>query len=204
MAYNTDYYSYAPNQVHGQTGQSYSNSDLGVPLDQVTPFDGEPLPQGEYLVMVTRSELRYSQNKNENYLSLAYRVQDGEHQGRVLAENLWLYSEKNGVALSRLKALRKALHLDCKVGGTTGELLGKLLVVTVSVVPKWGVANAWENQITRYEAAAQQAPVQQTQQPQPAPAQQAAQQAAQQVQPAQQTMRAYQPQPSEAMDQVPF
>ena len=202
MAYNNNYYTYGPNQGYGQAGQSYSNSDLGVPLDQVNPFDGEPLPQGEYLVKVSRSELRYSQNKNENFLSLAYRVQDGEHRGRVIAENLWLYSEKNNVPLSRLKALRKALRLDCNVGGTTGELIGKLLVVTVNVVSKWGAANEWENKITRYEpapqAAAQQAPVQQAQ---PAPAQQPAPQAAQ---PAQQTMRAYQPQPSEATDQVPF
>ncbi len=206
MAYNNNYYTYAPNQGYGQAGQG--NADLGVPLDQVTPYDGEPLPQGEYLVMVSRSELRYSSGKNENYLSLAYRVQDGEHRGRVITEQLWLYGDKNSNALSRLKALRKALRLDHNVGGTTGELFGKLLMVTLNVVPRWNAPHILENQITRYEpapqAAAQQAPVQQAPQAQPAPAQQPAPQAAQPAQPAQQTMRAYQPQPSEATDQVPF
>ena len=50
--------------------------------------DFSPLPAGDYVVMVTESELKPTSKKDGNMLVLKLEVQEGQYQGRTLFTRL--------------------------------------------------------------------------------------------------------------------
>jgi len=67
------------------------------------PF--EPLPKGEYVITADRFEMRKAKS-GFDYLSVSFKVKEGEHKGRLLWENFSVNHPKVGKrAVEELEAL---------------------------------------------------------------------------------------------------
>lgn len=59
----------------------------------VEPADFSALPTGDYPVIISNSELRYTKNGSGQYLMLAFQVVDGPRKGRYIWHNLNLQNQ---------------------------------------------------------------------------------------------------------------
>ena len=64
-------------------------ASLNFDATAVAPQDSfEPIPAGDYLAMITDSEMRDTKAGNGSYLKLTFQIVDGAHKGRLIFENL--------------------------------------------------------------------------------------------------------------------
>lgn len=64
-------------------------ASLNFDATAVAPQDSyEPIPAGEYLAMITDSEMRDTKAGNGSYLKLTFEIADGASKGRLIFENL--------------------------------------------------------------------------------------------------------------------
>jgi hypothetical protein len=95
------------------------------------------LPVGEYVVMITESEVKESKtNASNSYLNLKLQVAKGDYQGRVLflRLNLWNSNETaKNIADRQLKDIYRALNVT-KVQDSS-QLHDKPFVVKVKIKP---------------------------------------------------------------------
>jgi hypothetical protein len=93
------------------------------------------LPAGEYVVMITESEVKESKtNASNSYLNMKLQVAKGEHQGRILflRLNLWNSNETaKNIADRQLKDIYRALNVT-KVQDSS-QLHDKPFVIKVKV-----------------------------------------------------------------------
>lgn len=156
--------------------------------------DFQPLPAGEYLVEVEKSEVKDTKNLDGKYLNFQFKVLDQRFNGRVLFDIAMIESDRSDENMMKaLQGAREKITLMCQAAGKpqaqdSDELIGIPMIAKVKV--KEG-RDGLENSIVTYKSAgavqpgamqANQAP--QAQYAPPAqPAQQYAQAPAQPAQP---------------------
>lgn len=92
----------------------------------------DPLPDGMYVVMVAKSDIRQSKSSDGKYAAMEYEVVEGEYKGRKVFENLNLWNS-NSTAVSIAKAALGNLQLACRLPkiSDTSELHGIPFVLKV-------------------------------------------------------------------------
>ena len=111
---------------------------LDFNAEEVEPLGSfEPLPIGEYTVIISASEMKDTKNKEGKYLQLVYDVvDDSEYRGRKLFDRLNL-ENKNATAK---EIAQRALSSICRSVGVmhpkdSEELHDKPFVVKVGIRP---------------------------------------------------------------------
>lgn len=89
----------------------------------------EPLPPGEYPVVIDSIEMRQSENSEHPYLNFTLKVAEGEYKNR----NIWFIGSLSPKALFRLQAVFASFGLteatvDLEVDDGTGTLLSPQLI----------------------------------------------------------------------------
>jgi hypothetical protein len=130
-----------------------------------------PIPPGEYIMMITDSEMRESSRHGNYFLILTMTVVDGEHKGRKVFDRLNLVNSNPKaveIATRRLSAI-------CHAAGFLGQLTDSVMLhnipvsVVVTIVEDPGYAP--KNEVKGYMSAE---PASMTQANNPQAAQQAA------------------------------
>ena len=107
--------------------------DLGFDADQVEPRTGfEPLPDGDYRVLIMDSDWHTTKAGNGQYLKLQFEVLDGACKGRYLWLNLNLKNQSEKavqIAQAELSAICRAVGVTKPKDST--DLHNKPLVVKV-------------------------------------------------------------------------
>lgn len=120
-------------------------------VDPATEF--KPLPDGEYKVAITESELKENSKKNGTFLQCKLQVLDGEHKGRTLFEILNL-NHPNGQAVEIAK---KTLSAICHATGVmqpkdSSELHNRPMVAKVAVEPRKDKPGEYSNRVKAYKS----------------------------------------------------
>jgi hypothetical protein len=69
-------------------------AELNFDSNEIEPTGSfEPLPLGEYTVMISASEMKPTKNGKGSYLQLTYDVVEGEYHGRKIFDRLNLVNE---------------------------------------------------------------------------------------------------------------
>lgn len=74
--------------------------------------DYDPLPKGEYMAIVTESQMKITKAGTGEYLALIMQIIEGKHSGRKIWENLNLHNP-NEVAETIARANLKAISEAC-------------------------------------------------------------------------------------------
>ena len=112
-------------------------TELNFNSDEVEPIGSfEPLPVGDYLVVISASEKKPTKTGMGEYLQLTYDVIDGEYKGRKLFDRLNIRNE-NETAQAIAQASLSAI---CHVTGVprpkdSEELHDKPFIVRVAIRP---------------------------------------------------------------------
>lgn len=121
-------------------------------IDPTPRFD--PLPAGDYNVIITESETRLTKDGSGQYLQLKLEVQGGEFSGRVLFDRLNLW---NNNATAKEIAHRQLAQIAHAVGALqvadSEQLHFKPLVATVKLRPARDNFEA-SNEVKGYKQAA--------------------------------------------------
>ena len=96
--------------------------------------DRSPVPAGDYLAHIVKTEFKQTKAKNGHYLSVQFKILDGPYKGRSLFTNLNL-DNPNPVAV---EIANKELNSICQAVGKEGvedsdELLQLPMLVSVKV-----------------------------------------------------------------------
>lgn len=135
-------------------------------IDPTPRFD--PLPAGEYPVIITASEMKFTKNGDGQYLELTLEVQGGEFAGRKLFDRLNLHNTNRQAVEIAQRQLSQICHAVGFLQVQDSEQLHyKPLVAIVRIEPG---RDGYEpkNVIKGYKAAADNAPVMQNPAAQPA------------------------------------
>ena len=105
-----------------------------TPENQQTLEDRTPVPAGDYVVHVVKTEFKQTKAKNGHYLSIHMKILDGDYKGRTLFTNLNL-DNPNPVAV---EIANKELNSICKACNKQGvedsdELLQIPFVASVKI-----------------------------------------------------------------------
>ncbi len=119
-------------------------------------YDNSPVPSGVYPVLIERVSKDTSKNGTQ-YLSVMYRITDGEYKKRCLFDRFFVWSPNNKVAKERLRGLLKAAGLTYNVTSFMLEdLLQREFMCTVKLQTKKAEYAAYEgeteNVINGYKA----------------------------------------------------
>ena len=117
--------------------------------------DYTPIPAGDVLAYITKSEYKRTKAKTGNYLQLVWKVQSEKYKGRTLFDNLNL-DNPNPIAV---EIANKTLNSICKACDKIGvqdseELHGILCKLTLAVSPATATQPA-SNDIKAYNKASE-------------------------------------------------
>jgi hypothetical protein len=121
--------------------------NLNFDANEVEPLGSfEPLPVGEYTVVIESSALNPAKTGKGEYLQLVYNVVEGEFQGRKLFDRLNIRNDSEQAQ----KIAQSALSSICRAVGvmhpqTSEELHDKPFIVKVGIRPakgEYGPSNA--------------------------------------------------------------
>lgn len=120
--------------------QAANTADNNTAMD-----DRSPIPAGDYLMHIVKTEMKQTKAKTGHYLSCQFKVLEGDCKGRVVFTNLNL-DNPNPVAV---EIANKELNSICQACGLEGvedsdELLNIPMKVTVKVTPgdaQWPPSN---------------------------------------------------------------
>jgi hypothetical protein len=106
-------------------------------VDPISSFD--PLPVGDYLVVITSSELKDTKQKTGKYLQLTYDVVDGEYKNRKIFDRLNIMNPSEDAQ----SIAQRALSSICRAVGVmhpkqSEELHDKPFVVKLGIRPAAG------------------------------------------------------------------
>ena len=96
----------------------------------------DPIPVGEYLVVISDSDIKPTSKGTGKYLQLVYDVIDGEYQGRKLFDRLNILNENDTaqkIGKSQLSAICRAVGVMSPKD--TAELHDKPFIVKVAIKP---------------------------------------------------------------------
>lgn len=122
-----------------------------VPEDEEdNPF--EPIPAAWYYAEVIKSKMNQTKDKKGQYLSLGFKVLEGEKEGRIIFTNLNLVN-KSDVAVKIAKADLKAICTAIEFEGDledSEDLHNRPMYIKVSVKPE---TDQWpsKNEIKGYK-----------------------------------------------------
>jgi hypothetical protein len=128
-------------------------AELNFNAEEYEPMGSfDPLPVGEYVVVIESSEKKPASTGKGEYLQLVYNVIDGEYQGRRLFDRLNIENESEQAQT----IARRALSSICRAIGimnpkTSEELHDKPFVVKVGIRPAKGEYGP-SNKITEYKS----------------------------------------------------
>jgi hypothetical protein len=113
-------------------------TDGGWNADEEAKKGGfDPIPAGDYLVVVTATPIKQSKSSDGKYAAIEYQVVEGPYAGRKFFENLNLWnSNQEAVVIARatLANLQKATRV-AKLGDTS-ELHGIPFVARVALTKR--------------------------------------------------------------------
>ena len=130
-----------------------------TPENSQSMDDRTPIPAGEYLAHVVKTEFKPTKKQNGHYLSTHFKVLEGEYTGRMVFLNLNL-DNPNPVAV---EIATKELNSICQACGLedvedSDEMLQIPLTITVAIEEGNGQYPP-QNKITAYASADDVAPV---------------------------------------------
>jgi hypothetical protein len=112
-----------------------SNNLSGFNAETVQPNEGfNPLPAGDYPVVITESELKTTKAGTGKYLSLKLQVLDGKYQNRILFDNLNIQNPSEvaqQIGQGTLSAICRAVGV--MTPQDSSELHNKPLMATVKI-----------------------------------------------------------------------
>ena len=125
---------------------------LNFDANEVEPLGSfEPLPAGEYTVVISSSEMKDASTGRGQYLQLVYDVIEGDYKGRKLFDRLNLVNESTQAQ----EIAQRALSSICRAVGVmhpqqSEELHDKPFVVKVVIRPAKGEYQA-SNAVREYK-----------------------------------------------------
>nr|ADY57828.1 protein of unknown function DUF669 [Rubinisphaera brasiliensis DSM 5305] len=138
---------------------------------EVPESNFEPIPAGSYKAMAAKSEMKTSQ-AGAQYLSMQFKILDGEHKGRLIFNNFNLRHSKPDVA-QMAKAEFASLCRACSVFNPrdTAELHNKPIMLKVGLQKRKDTGEL-QNTVKGYSplgsaSSAQSAPVESSSEPAP-------------------------------------
>jgi hypothetical protein len=123
--------------------------DLDVEQEAVSSFD--PIPAGDYAVMVEDAQIVNTKNLTGKMLKLKLQVMGGKYDRRVIFDQIILrHDSEKAVTIGRqrLAQLCKGANV---AGKDTAELLGKTVVAAVKIREQAGYDP--QNEVKEYKAA---------------------------------------------------
>ena len=115
-------------------------SSLDFDAEKIQPQASfEPIPTGEYTVMITESDLKPTKSGDGQYLQLVYEILDGDYKNRKIWDRLNIVN-KNSTAT---EIAQRSLSAICHSVGVlhpkdSAELHNKPFVVKVGIRPAQG------------------------------------------------------------------
>ena len=115
-------------------------SSLDFDAEKIQPQASfEPVPTGEYTVMITESDLKPTKSGDGQYLQLVYEILDGDYKNRKIWDRLNIVN-KNSTAT---EIAQRSLSAICHSVGVlhpkdSAELHNKPFVVKVGIRPAQG------------------------------------------------------------------
>jgi hypothetical protein len=122
--------------------------NLNISSTEYKANDFEPLPKGQYLVVITSCEERMGKTSNKPYLALSYEVLEGEYKGRKLFFNLNVFSDNPDavrIARNELAGIAQAVSVANLKG--TEDIINKPFIIKLGVKSKDGEV---QNRIDKY------------------------------------------------------
>ena len=109
----------------------------GFNAEEVTPGSGfDPIPPGQYVVMITDSEMKETSSKTGEMLKLTFKVLEGEFEGRYLWSNLNLVNQSEKAVEIAQRELSAICHAcDVLNPEDSSELHGIPMIAKVKVNP---------------------------------------------------------------------
>jgi hypothetical protein len=114
--------------------------EINFNSDEIDPISGfDPLPVGEYLVIISNSEIKETKQKTGKYLQLTYDVIDGKYKNRKIFDRLNIINPSEDAQT----IAQRALSAICHVTGVahprqTEELHDKPFIVKIGIRPASG------------------------------------------------------------------
>ncbi len=114
--------------------------ELNFNADDVDPIAGfDPLPLGEYLVVISSSEIKDTKQKTGKYLQLTYDVIDGKYKNRKIFDRLNIVNPSEDAQVIAQRALSAICHaVGVMHPKTSEELHDKPFIVKVGIRPASG------------------------------------------------------------------
>ncbi len=126
-------------------------------IDPAPRFD--PIPAGDYPVIITASEMKFTKDGTGQYLELALEIQSGEFHGRKLFDRLNLHnSNKQAVEIAQRQLSQICHAVGVLQVADSEQLHHKPMIAMVKLRPARDQYDA-SNEVKGYKAA-QGAPVQ--------------------------------------------
>jgi hypothetical protein len=128
-------------------------------VDPTPRFD--PIPAGDYPVIITESQFKYTKDNNGQYLELRLEVQSGEFAGRLVFDRLNLFNHNRQAVEIAQRQLSQICHAVGVMQITDSEQLHyKPLMAMVKVRAASGQYDA-SNEVKGYKPLPNAAPVMQ-------------------------------------------
>ena len=111
--------------------------ELNFDASTVEPLGSfEPIPLGDYMVIISATEMKPTKDGKGQYLQLTYDVVDGEYKGRKIFDRLNLINDNK----TAQEIAQRALSSICRAVGVmrpqrTEELHSKSFVIKVGIRP---------------------------------------------------------------------
>jgi len=119
------------------------------PEDEVKGGSFEPIPQGEYHLLIEDAEVKRTKSGTGSYLSLRFQVLDGDFAGRILFDNVTImHDNQQAVDIGKEKLILLARFTRTS-GKDSAEFLNKTIKAKVKIKPANGQYEA-SNAISYY------------------------------------------------------
>ena len=104
----------------------------GFDADQVPESEFAPLPEGDYVAVISESEQKPTKAGDGSYVKLKIEIVDGDYKGRVLFENLNLQNKnETAVAIAKRALADICLAVDVPRPTNTAQLHNKPMLIQV-------------------------------------------------------------------------
>lgn len=129
-------------------------AELNFDASSVEPLGNfEPIPLGEYMVVISASEIKETKEKKGKYLQFTYDIIEGEYKNRKVFDRLNIVNESE----TAQEIAQRALSAICRAVGilhpkNSEELHDKPFVVKVGIRPAKGEYQA-SNVVKGYKKA---------------------------------------------------
>ena len=119
------------------------------PDEEVKGGSFDPIPQGEYNLLIEEAEVKRTKNGTGSYLSLRFQVLDGTYAGRVLFDNVTImHDNQQAVDIGKEKLILLSRFTRTS-GRDSAEFLNKTIRAKVKIKPASGQYEA-SNSVTYY------------------------------------------------------